>query len=168
MYRPKFDTGGDRWPFLSDVLITSLFVGQILLTLQMVQKEAIGPAIFAAIPAVPTYLFRNYLLKRFAKAYDDAGLLQTSLLDGWDNAIPTSIEKREEFRKFLVDSHRAAYIPICIAGGATKILTAEPAVVLPSDNDDMLGFSDMPPSSRPDFLSNEVPSSLLGRCSNYL
>ena len=25
LYRPKFDTGGDRWPFLSDMLITSGF-----------------------------------------------------------------------------------------------------------------------------------------------
>ena len=33
MYRPKFDTGGERWPFLSDILITSVFVGQFLLIL---------------------------------------------------------------------------------------------------------------------------------------
>ena len=66
-----------------------------------------------------------------------------SLLDGWDNANPTSLESREEFRQFLVDAHKAAYIPVCIAGGATNILTAEPAVVIPSENDDMLGYADM-------------------------
>lgn len=147
MYRPKFDSGGERWPFLSDMLITSLFMGQFLLTLQMVLRDAFGPAALAAFPAVPTYLYRNYLLKRFRKAYDDAGLLQTSLLDGWDNTIQTSVEKREEFRQFLVDSHKAAYIPVCIAGGATNILTAEPAVVIPSENDDMLGCADVAPSS---------------------
>jgi hypothetical protein len=102
-----------------------------------------GPAIIAAIPSIPTYLYRNFLIKRFRRAYDDAGLLQTSLLDGWDNTIPTSVEKREEFRQFLVDAHKAAYIPVCIAGGATNILTAEPAVVIPSENDDMLGYADV-------------------------
>ncbi len=106
----------------------------------------VGPAILAAVPSIPTYLYRNFLIKRFRRAYDDAGLLQTSLLDGWDNTIPTSMEKREEFRQFLVDAHKAAYIPVCIAGGATNILTAEPAVVLPSENDDMLGYADVPKS----------------------
>jgi hypothetical protein len=143
MYRPKFDSGGERWPFLSDMLVTSIFMGQFLLTLQMVLKDAYGPALFAAVPALPTYLYRNFLISCFRRAYDDAGLLQTSLLDGWDNAIPTSVEKREEFRQFLVDAHKAAYIPVCIAGGATNILTAEPAVVIPSENDDMLGYDDV-------------------------
>lgn len=143
MYRPKFDSGGEYWPFISDMLITSLFMGQFLLTLQMVLSDAFGPAFIAACPAVPTWLFRSYLIKRFKRAYEDAGLLQTSLLDGWDNTAPTSVESREEFRQFLVDAHKAAYIPVCIAGGAANILTAEPAVVMPSENDDMLGYSDM-------------------------
>jgi hypothetical protein len=143
MYRPKFDSGGERWPFLSDMLITSLFMGQFLLTMQMVLANAYGPALFAALPALPTYMYRSFLIHCFRKAYDDAGLLQTSLLDGWDNAIPTSVEKREEFRQFLVDAHKAAYIPVCIAGGATNILTAEPAVVMPSENDDLLGYADI-------------------------
>lgn len=143
MYRPKFDSGGERWPFLSDVLISSLFMGQLLLTLQMILRDAIGPAIVAAAPAIPTYLFRKNLKKRFERAYEDAGLLQMSLLDGWDNSMATTVEKREEFRQFLVDAHKAAYIPVCIAGGATNVLTAEPAVVVASDNDDMLGYSDV-------------------------
>ena len=109
----------------------------------MVLADAYGPALFSSIPALPTYLYRNFLISCFRRAYDDAGLLQTSLLDGWDNAIPTSLEKREEFRRFLVDAHKAAYIPVGIAGGATNILTAEPAVVIPSENDDMLGYDDV-------------------------
>lgn len=140
MYRPRFDSGGSRWPFISDMLIASLFMGQILLTLQMVLRDAYGPALISAFPAIPTYLYRNYMIKRFKPAFEDAGLLQTSLLDGWDNTVPTSVDKREEFRKFLINAHKAAYIPVCIAGGATNILTAEPAVVVPSENDDMLGL----------------------------
>jgi hypothetical protein len=143
MYRPRFDSGGERWPFLSDVLISSLFMGQLLLTLQMVLRDAFGQAVVAFVPAIPTYLFRKNLKKRFERAYKDAGLLQMSLLDGWDNSLATTVEKREQFRQFLVDAHKAAYIPVCIAGGATNVLTAEPAVVIPSDNDDMLGYSDV-------------------------
>lgn len=157
MYRPKFDSGGEHWPFLSDMLITSLFMGQFLLTLQMILRDAYGPALMAAFPSVPTYLFRNYLVKRFRGAYEDAGLLQTSLLDGWDNTIPTSVDKREEFRQFLVDAHKAAYIPVCIAGGATNILTAEPALVMPSENDDMLGYGDVSTSGQ----SSAVPDTPL-------
>lgn len=106
----------------------------------MVLKDAIGPAIFAGLPVIPTYLYRKHLLKTYKRAYEDAGLLQTSLLDGWDNTMPTTLESREEFRNFLVDAHKAAYIPVCIAGGATNILTAEPAVAIPSENDDMIGY----------------------------
>ena len=35
--------------------------------------------------------------------------------------------------RFLVDSHKASYVPVCIAGTRTnEILTAEPAVVVPT------------------------------------
>jgi hypothetical protein len=142
VYRPKFDSGGSRWPFLSEIFVWSIVVGQILLTTMMALKEAVGPAIFAALPIIPTLLFRKMNRHRFLQSYMDAGLLQTSLLDGWDNAVPTDIEKREEFRQFLVDSHKAAYIPICIAGGASTILTAEPALTMRHENDTSM---DLPP-----------------------
>jgi len=98
-------------------------------------KKAIGPAVMAALPIPPTLVFRSKCRNRFFRAYEDAGLLQTSLLDEWDNAEVTSMEKREEFRRFLVDAHKAAYIPVCIAGDATAVLTAEPAVVVPLEYD---------------------------------
>lgn len=148
MYRPKFDTGGIRWPLLFDICISSMLVGQILLTTMMALKEAVGPAFLAACPIVPTILFRKMKRTRYLRAYLDAGLLQTSLLDGWDNTAPTSMETREEFRQFLVDAHKAAYIPVCIAGGATSVLTAEPAVVVPHPMDDTgidpVSYSEMP------------------------
>lgn len=65
----------------------------------------------------------------------DAGLVQLATLDGWDNTTSTSREMREEYRKFLVDSHRAAYVPICLAGANASGLTYEPAVVVPHPND---------------------------------
>lgn len=44
------------------------------------------------------------------RSFEDAALLQTSLLDGWDTAAVDSFEDREEFRQFLVDAHKAAYV----------------------------------------------------------
>jgi hypothetical protein len=110
---------------------------QILLATMMVLKEAIGPCLLAALPIIPTLLYRTRMRKRFLRAYEDAGLLQTSLLDEWDSSVPTSTDQREEFRRFLVDAHKAAYIPVCIAGDATSVLTAEPAVVVPLDHDEV-------------------------------
>jgi hypothetical protein len=135
VYRPKYDAGGIRWPFLSDIIISSMIVGQILLTTMMALKEAVGPGIMAALPIIPTIMFRLSSRKRYLRPFLDAALLQTSLLDGWDNESPTSMDTREEYRRFLVDAHKAAYIPVCIAGGATSVLTAEPAVVVPQEID---------------------------------
>jgi hypothetical protein len=71
----------------------------------------------------------------------DAALLQTSVLDGWvvsEESDPTTMEDREEFRRFLVDAHKAAYIPACIAAINTgTILTAEPTVVQPTTLDEI-------------------------------
>lgn len=110
---------------------------QILLTTMMGLKQAFGPALMGAIPFVPTIVFRYSTRKRFLRAFMDAALLQTSNLDMWDSTKPTSLEKREEFRRFLVDAHKASYVPVCIAGrdDGKKTLTAEPAVVVPHPND---------------------------------
>jgi len=146
MYRPKFDTGGLRWPFLADVLITSMIVAQVLLTTALALKEALGPAVLSAFAIIPILLHRRSSRKRYLRSYLDAALLQTFSLDGWDNSVPTSAEKREEYRKFLVDSHKAAYVPICIAGGSTAALTAEPALVIRHTNDVLMPvpISEMP------------------------
>ena len=58
--------------------------------------------------------------------------MQTSTLDLLNQ--PTTMKEREDFRRFLVDGHRAAYIPVCIAGPASNNLTAEPAMVIPFDD----------------------------------
>lgn len=135
MYRPNFDTGGIRWPFLADVLLSAICVSAILLCTTMALKKALGPAILSGLSLVPVYLHRRSTRKRFYRSYMDAALLQTSQLDGWDNSQPTSKEMREEYRKFLVDAHRAAYVPICLAGDHARGLTNEPAVVVPHPND---------------------------------
>lgn len=144
VYRPKFDGGGLRWPFIFDMIVSSLFVGQILLTLQMVLKQAVGPAIASALPMLPTLLSVMNMKKKFLRSFRDEALLQTSLLDGWDPKSKdwSTMQKREEFRRFLVDAHKAAYVPVCLARTNTNAIdspeismTAEPAVVVPLETD---------------------------------
>ena len=85
----------------------------------MALKQATGPAILAGLPIIPILLFQQAMKEKYLRAFTDAGLLQTSLLDGWDTTEETSLERREEFRRFLVDAHKAAYVPVCIAGTDT-------------------------------------------------
>jgi Calcium-dependent channel, 7TM region, putative phosphate/Late exocytosis, associated with Golgi transport len=110
MYRPRFDGGGFRWPFIFDMCISAVYLAILLLTVQMALKQAAGPAAAAAITVIPLHFFQKSTKLRFLRAFEDAGLLQTSLLDGWDTAAEYSMEKREEFRRFLVDAHKAAYV----------------------------------------------------------
>jgi hypothetical protein len=79
-----------------DMCISGLILGEILLSVQMLLKQAAGPAVA--------------IKERYLRAFQDAALLQTSLLDGWDTSTEYSIENREEFRQFLVDAHKAAYV----------------------------------------------------------
>ncbi len=136
LYRPKFDIGGGRFPFIFDICISGMIAGQIFLVAMMTLKRAVGPAVAAFCPMIPTIWFRYFVRRRYLRAFNDAALLQTSLLDGWDTNVETSQEKRAEFRKFLVDCHKAAYVPVCIAGDQSTFITAEPAVVVPAECDD--------------------------------
>ena len=79
-YRPKFDMGGSRFPFIFDICISGMVVGQILLTAMMALKRAAGPAILAGISLVPIIVYRYMVRQRFLRAFSDAALLQTSLL----------------------------------------------------------------------------------------
>ena len=53
-------------------------------------------------------------------------MLQTSELDGWNTEDETSMVERERYRKWLVDCHKASYVPICV-NGEDNFLTSEPA-----------------------------------------
>lgn len=136
VYRPKFDAGGLRWVFIFDMIISACVLGIVLLTTQMLLKAAIGPAVIAALPVIPIILYSRHAKTKYLPAFRDAALLQTSLLDGWDTSEGSSVEQREEFRQFLVDAHKAAYVPVCIAGSdTTGLLTAEPAVAVPLETE---------------------------------
>jgi hypothetical protein len=97
-------------------------------------KRAFGAAILAGLATIPTYTFHVVCKDRFWQSYKDAGLLQTSELDGWNMDEETSVKEREEFRRWLVDCHKASYIPVCV-NGEDNVLTAEPAAVIATDRD---------------------------------
>ena len=97
-------------------------------------KRAFGAAILAGLAVVPTFTFHVVCKDRFWQSYKDAGLLQTSKLDGWNVDEQTSFKEREGFRKWLVDCHKASYLPICVSG-EENYLTLQPAVVIATDKD---------------------------------
>jgi len=121
----------------------SSFCPQIFMTTMMLLKQAYGPGLLASLSIMPTYWFSQHAYDRFLRYYQDAGLLQTSQLDGWGSSALDSVKKREEYRKWLVDCHKASYVPVCLAG-ADNFLTAEPAAVipLPTDSDSKVRFND--------------------------
>lgn len=130
-YRPMFDGGGLRWLQIHNMLISAMIVSQVLLAAMMALKRAYGVAILAGLAIIPTYTFHGVAQDRFAECYCDAALLQTSELDGWDTRDETSMEEREQFRKWLVDCHKASYVPVCVLTTGDDIeATAEPAVVV--------------------------------------
>lgn len=100
--------------------ISGLVVGEILLTVQMALKQAVGPAVLAALTIAPTFMFSKGTKDQYLRAFQDAALLQTSLLDGWDTAMEYSMENREEFRQFLVDAHKAAYVRPIVPHGCVR------------------------------------------------
>lgn len=129
MYRSTFDSGGIKWPILSDIFISSMYASQILLGATMLLKQAFLPAILTFLSVIPIYLHRKAVMKKYYRQYKDLALLQTSDLDIY------SREQREDYRKFLVDAHKAAYVPICLAGETASGLTFEPADVIDYVND---------------------------------
>jgi len=112
-----------------------LLLLQFLLALILLLKAAVGCALVAILPLAPTIIFRNRCRQQYLKAFQDAGLLQTSTLDGWDLSVPTSVKKRTKFLEFLVDAHKAAYVPVCLAGDTVSVLTATPAAAEPLEYD---------------------------------
>jgi hypothetical protein len=97
-------------------------------------KAAYWEGIFVGCCAIPTYFFHLWTLEQFYRPYHDCALLQTSRLDSWQESH--SIKKREEYRRWLVDCHKASYVPLCLLGTKENLLTAEPAVVVYKDSDE--------------------------------
>jgi len=131
VYRPTFDSGGMRWPLLHTILMTSVIVSQVLLALSFFLKQAYLLAITALVSIIFTWGFKNICVDTFEQSYNDAALLQTSELDGWKINEEMSFVERERYRKWVVDCHKASYVPVCV-NAEDDYLTSEPAVVIPT------------------------------------
>lgn len=131
VYRPRYDTGGERWPLCHQIVISSLIMAQILTSVTLALKGSLGGAVFIGCCTFPTFMFSLWTEDRFLRPYKDTALLQTSRLDAGQDSYSES--QREEFRRWLVDCHKASYVPTCLLGSTDNLLTVEPAVVVPRD-----------------------------------
>ena len=132
VYRPRYDTGGDKWPLCHQIVISALIMAQLLTSVALALKGSLGGSIFIGCCIIPTFMFSVLTEERFLRAYSDTALLQTSRLDGGQKSYTQ--KEREEFRRWLVDCHKASYVPTCMLGSKENLLTVEPAVVIPKDN----------------------------------
>ena len=134
VYRPTFDAGGMRWPLLHRILMNSIITSQILLSLSFLLKNAYLLAILSLISIIFTVSFKTVCLETFEQSYNDAALLQTSELDGWKVGKEMPFLERERYRKWVVDCHKASYVPVCV-NAEDDYLTSEPAVVIPTQKE---------------------------------
>ena len=104
---------------------------QILLSLSFLLKNAYLLAIMSLISIIFTVTFKNVCRDTFEQSYNDAALLQTSELDGWKVGKEMPFLERERYRKWVVDCHKASYVPVCV-NAEDDYLTSEPAVVIPT------------------------------------
>jgi len=129
VYRPKYDAGGSRLPIYHEIIISSLILGQMLTSSCIFLKQQFVAGVFVLSFTIPTIIFSVWTKEQFLRAYMDAGLLQTSKLDGWGHG--KTFEEREKYRRWLVDCHKASYVPICLSGGE-DFLTSQPSVTVPT------------------------------------
>lgn len=143
VYRQRYDDGGLRWTFIFDMIISALVVSQLLMSLQMTLKTAYGCSVFSALAIPTTIYFQWSVKKRYKPSFENTALLRTTLLDGKDSLDDMTLDRREEHRQFLVDAHKAAYIPACIAGTeSASVMVDTPAVVVKDRIIDSKGSQD--------------------------
>ena len=117
-------------------------IAQIILALSFLLKNAYLLCLIALISIIFTITFKNGCRDTFEQSYNDAALLQTSELDGWKVGAEMPFEERERYRKWIVDCHKASYVPVCV-NAEDDYLTSEPAVVIPTQKElDLQAFVD--------------------------
>ena len=88
---------------------------------------------FIGFLIIPTLLYNSIILEKFLRPYQEAALLQTRRV--WSDCSNNSQKsvswvQQEEYRRWLVDCHKASFLPTCLSGGKENLLTAEPAIVI--------------------------------------
>lgn len=129
-YKPQFDAGGIFWPTLHHVIITSLLLGQFLTSITFIMKGNFVAGIIVFICIIPTLAGDRILLEKYKRPFLDAALLQTGRLQHNENSLHTATwTQREEYRRWLVDCHKASYVPTCLSGCKDNLVTVEPCCV---------------------------------------
>ena len=120
-------------------------------------KKAFLVGIICILSIIPTWTFKSVCKDTFEQSYSDAALLQTSELDGWNVDDETTMTERERYRKWVVDCHKASYVPVCV-NAEDNFLTSEPAVVIPTDREqDINPFHPANPADSHDQSSGSSP-----------
>jgi len=136
-YRPNFDAGGAKWPALHHIIITSLILGQFITGLSFMLKGNIPEGFIVIFFILPTHMYSRILLDKFLRPFKEAALLQTGRLSqNPESSHNATLMEREEFRRWLVDCHKASYLPTCLSGGAKNLVTVEPCCVVPLSTDE--------------------------------
>ena len=105
---------------------------KVITSITLFLKQNNLEGLFIGFWIIPTLLYDKVLLEKYSRPYLDAALLQTRRMyshTGNDAANAKSSLQREEYRRWLVDCHKASYLPTCLSGGKDNLLTSEPAVV---------------------------------------
>lgn len=175
VYRPTFDAGGMRWPILHNMLMVSVILSQVLLALSFFLKKAFLLGVISILSIIATWTFKNVCKDTFEQSYNDAALLQTSELDGWNVDEEMTYMERERYRKWVVDCHKASYVPVCV-NAEDDYLTSEPAAVIPTQKEidnqsplniiDMNDFRDQSSISSPKFVGRQRASTV-DSCNTY-
>ena len=132
-YRPKFDGGGNKWPRLHHMIISSMLLGQLITSVTLLLKHNLYEGFFIGFMIIPTLLYNSIILDKFQRPYQDAALLQMGRLHNC--SFGNSWMEREEMRRWLIDCHKASYVPTCLSGGYKNLLTAEPATTITTIED---------------------------------
>lgn len=102
----------------------------MIVGISFILKGNLYEGLAVGLCVIPTLLYNSIILEKFLPPFRDASLLQTSKLYNAECSSRGLLE-REEFRRWLVDCHKASYLPTCLSGGKKSLLTAEPTMVEP-------------------------------------
>ena len=163
---------GDKWPLCHQIIISSLIMAQILTATTLALKGSLGGSVFIGGCTFPTLWFSMWTEERFLRAYRDTALsVQESHRSSSSSFVADigqasyTYKEREEFRRWLVDCHKASYVPTCMLGSKENLLTVEPAVVIPKDTDGTVGVGGVLSSSLSSSSSSSSCSTSSSCCS---
>jgi hypothetical protein len=148
---PSLGLARDRFCFIGSTKKAQFafaFFFQVITAITLVLKQNVWEGFSIALSIVPTVLYNSIILEKYLRPYQDAALLQSSRMyyqhgrDSNPSINTSSWLEQEEYRRWLVDCHKASYLPTCLSGGETNILTTEPAIVIAEGEDSAINTMD--------------------------